>query len=178
MSVFQVPCCDFVFISQPGALVPGRGFFYIIVIMLRRRGGCLAHNAATGVLFLLFHDVALLLCDEGHGSSFEAVTGDGCHSQGPGHGLMSAFYILCREPQAHSHVIFHELPLSHTNSLSQSHACRRTGDVVVNKKLCKQSLPVSNHPQVNTCHCDEKLSVFFQKNWYFALYGHFSHWNY
>lgn len=41
-------------------------------------------SEAVGVLFLLFHDVALLLCDEGHGSPSEAVAGDGCHSEGPG----------------------------------------------------------------------------------------------
>lgn len=79
---------------------------------------------AVGVLFLLFHDVALLLRDEGHGSPFEAVAGDGCHSEGPGQGLMSAFYILGGEPQACSHVVFHGLSLSHTNSLTRMLAHR------------------------------------------------------
>lgn len=111
MSVLQVPRCDFVFISQPGAVVPGL-FFIIIVIIFRGRDGC-SVRYAVGVLFLLFHNVALLLCDKGHRSFFEAIAGDARHSEGPGQGLMSAFYILGAEPQAYLHMVFHGLPLTH-----------------------------------------------------------------
>lgn len=94
-------------------------FFYYHCYYVEKEGWLFcAQCHAVGVLFLLFHDVALLLCDEGHGSPFEAVTGDGCHSEGPGRGLMSAFYILGREPQVFLHVVFHGLPLTHTNSLT------------------------------------------------------------
>lgn len=76
---------------------------------------------AVGVLFLLFHDVALLLRDVGAGSPFEAVAGDWCHSEGPGQGLMSAFYILGGEPQAYLHVIFNGHPLSRSLTRMLAH---------------------------------------------------------
>lgn len=76
------------FLSQPGAVVPvpGSFFFYHHCYYFHRERGLFStqHSEAVGVLFLLFHDVALLLCDEGHGSPSEAFAGDGCHSEGPG----------------------------------------------------------------------------------------------
>lgn len=104
-------------------------FFYYHCYYLEREGWlfCAQCRYAVGVLFLPHHDVALLLRDEGHGSPSEAVAGDGCHSEGPGQGLMSAFYILGAEPQAHLHVVFHGLPLSHTNSLTRMLAHRWCG---------------------------------------------------
>lgn len=61
-------------------------FFYHHCYYFHRERGLFStqRSEAVGVLFLLFHDVALLLCDEGHGSPSEAVAGDGCHSEGPG----------------------------------------------------------------------------------------------
>lgn len=138
MSVFQVPRCDFVFIPQPGAVLLGLGLFYYHCLYFERDGWlfCAQCRFAAGVLFLLSHDMALLLCDKGHVSPFKAIAGDGCHSKGPGPGLMSDFYILGREPQAYCvHMVFHGLPLSHSHSLTH---VTNTGDAVVNKKPGKQ----------------------------------------
>lgn len=47
MSVFQVPCCDFIFISQPGAVVPG---LYYLRSDVPREGGCYVHNRTTSLV--------------------------------------------------------------------------------------------------------------------------------
>lgn len=47
-----------------------------------------------------------------------------------------------------------------------------TGDAAVNKKLGKQKAPVSNHPEVNSCHYEKKSTVLSENNWYFALNDH------
>lgn len=122
------------YISQPGAvlLVPRYFFFYHHCYYFHRERGLFStqRSKAVGALFLPFRDVALLLCDEGHGSPSEAVAGDGCHSEGPG--LMSTFYTQGGEPQADCHVVLHALPLSHRNPLAHS-LVLHTGDAAVNK---------------------------------------------
>lgn len=60
-------------------------------------------------------DVALLLCEKRHASPSEAVAGDGCHSEGPGRGLMSAFNRLGGGLKAYLHMEV----LSDTHSLTQ-----------------------------------------------------------
>lgn len=78
MSVFQVPHCDFVVISQPEALV--QGLFLLLLLLCSERGGlfCTHGYQAAGALFLPFHNVAILLCDKRRGVLLRRSQGDRC----------------------------------------------------------------------------------------------------
>lgn len=79
-------------ISQPEALVLGL-FIIIVIVFGEKEGGlfCTHGYEAVGALFLLFHDVAILLCDKRHGGLFRRSQGDRWPQWGTGTRLNVSF---------------------------------------------------------------------------------------
>lgn len=103
------------FISQPGAVVPGLlFFFFIITYYFESEGWWLCALRRKCFIFCCFMMWPSCYVTRDMGVLLRLSRGYGRHSEAPGHGLMSAFYILGAEPQACSHVVFHGLPLSRT----------------------------------------------------------------
>lgn len=116
----------------------GAGAFYYYCYCVRREAGCFAHMATRLLVRYFCHFTMWPYCyvtsDVGffwgdHRGTGAPSEGTGAPSEAPGHGLMSAFYIPL-EPQAYLHL----QNFTHT----VFHACLRTSDVVVNKKLGRQ----------------------------------------
>lgn len=141
--------------------------FWLSLLLFGERGrdGWVARYA-IGVLFLLFHDVALLLSDEGTWESFWGRPRGQASQWGTGTRLNVSFlYSGSRATGVLAHGVPWTSSLTHKFPRIVLHACLHTGDVVVNKKLGKQKLPVSNHPEVNSRHNEEKFTVLSEKNW-------------